>query len=415
MSGEALSFSDVNPNVDVGAEEQVGVKGGENLSFDELESALDAKSTQEEEKPEKPEDTSPTNEDTTQAEEPEEEETPPDKKEDDQEPEKVSVPDETRQEVRTVKTKYDGEEMELYGDLTIPTKVAGKTEQVALSELMDNYSGKVDYNRKYGELGSQKADLQKQVDEHTSQVEEMQNLVGQMLEATQDNPLKLFDVISEIHDVDPVKLKMEAIRSQVQAVAGIAKMDDTERERWFKEQELKFREEHLTSKENRGNAQKATEAQRSHESQVREQYHVNDESYSQAYELTKNYKEDQNLEGKPTPEEVVQVHRHLMAEDAILATRKDWAEELQQGNNADRETLSHYVSQLRDIALKNPEFDQADLEDIINNSVGVASQQSSAQNLGRKVMKTQPAPKENVSGMKGRKSKKPITFDDLDD
>lgn len=69
-------------------------------------------------------------------------------------PEKKSISDEKAEdpEIKTVKAFRDGKAYEVPKDAELKVKIAGKSVKVPVQELMDNYSGKQSWDKKFSEL-----------------------------------------------------------------------------------------------------------------------------------------------------------------------------------------------------------------------------------------------------------------------
>lgn len=414
MSGE------VNPNVDVGDESgEKKVAPGEVVSFNDLpddvpppkakdDKEAEVKGEKAKEDGDKTSDAdsegsgSPDGDGGSDQADQEEDRSPED---DDSEAAEDEGPiDDTEAEVRTVKAKHGKDELELYGDTVVPTKVAGKLEQPTLTDLQSNYSGKVNWDRKNNELHQQRVQFQKESQLHTQQVGELNEFIDTLVNESKTDPLKMWDLVAELHGEDPVQMKLDLIKSQVAQVEPIVKMGEDERERYFKKLELEFREQKITSKEKLEKATQEKQAQTQQLQETCDKYGLTQEEYLEYKSQAKEYKQ----EGEVTPQDVVLVSRHVMATEAVHKARQEWVEGLNPQSEADVKNYNDFVDSIRKMALDNPGWTQDDLVEVIEGAFG----DQATDNLGRKLKKSQPNPQGNVTKPKPKKQR-PLTFDDL--
>ena len=178
MSEEATNnIQEVNQEVDLAPEanEQAGV-----LTFDELDQLTDGRSEEtllsenkkeseaKEDKPEaKAEDTD------------EEAEKGPEKEEGEAEA--------FEEEIKKLLARQGDEEMELAANLLFKHKVDGEEVNVELQELLNNYSGKISYDRKFQEFSSSKKEFEQYKQGYDKDIEQINGYINKFAEKIKSN------------------------------------------------------------------------------------------------------------------------------------------------------------------------------------------------------------------------------------
>jgi hypothetical protein len=359
-----------NPNESVGMETSIEVRG-QSPSFDEMEHVTKEQAAKNsspkpepqeklETKPEKPDNKSNKKSETNK--------------------EPVNSDAKTSEEpVKFLKAKYGEQEIELAPETLIPTKVAGKLESPTLTELQQNYSGKINWERKYSELAKERGDFD-------SQKTEMNTLISAMVEATKEDPFKFYDVIGELTGSDALELKMAAIDEQIAMARKLGNMSPEQVEAFKKHMAMQFREDTLNRKETRYKDAENKSAEQKKLTQIKSQFNINDDDYSQAEKVAKEYVKDRTV----TTEDVVTVSRHLMVLDAI----EDYNTAL-----SERGDYHDLVNRLRDEALKNPGYTKQDITDILQAVYG----DTRAKNLSKKIRDSEKMEKGKVRTFQNEK------------
>jgi hypothetical protein len=415
MPEAALDVESVNPNVSVGDEDHKEIRGGETVSFDDLEAVRapdpsegenekeEAKAGGDDSKREAEDGSGPKQSDPTEE---KEEEVEGERQTTDQALDPDAAPDPGQQMVRMFKAQTGEDELELSGDTVFSQKVAGKTEQVTLSEVLDNYSGKVNWDRKYNELHQQKVDVEKRSDEIEGNYNQLSTMIDKMVEQTKDDPLAFYDIVAEIHEVDPVSLKMQYIENLFKDLEHFERMSDNERQIFKERKKLEFERGYIDRQKSFEKQTKEEAARNQELANVREEYQLTEEEYRDAHDQASKYLTEQGR--APTTKEVIYADRYRKAMDLTDEIRSDWVKSLDATNEADTRNYQRFVEYVANLWME-PGTTKQDLTEIIQDAFGT----NSAENLGRKVRKTQPSPQSNVGQPKTPKRNIVTSFDDL--
>ena len=88
------------------------------------------------------------------------------------------------EEIRNLKAFRDGKQYEIPEDAQLKVKVKGKWEKVPLTELRDNYAGKVAYDEKFQDLSSKAKHFENEKNDYQSEIEMIRNHLGEIAQLT---------------------------------------------------------------------------------------------------------------------------------------------------------------------------------------------------------------------------------------
>jgi hypothetical protein len=270
--------------------------------------------------------------------------------------------------------------------------VDGKKETVAIKDLMQNYSGKQAWDKKFNEINKVKQEYETNVNHITKAVNQMSKkaMSGDAIGAIAD--------LADLMGADPAKVVTD-LRKQF--LGDIEKYKDLTPEQIEKEQ---LALENKLYKEQKERAQ--TESQRQAEYQavnqkldaVQKQYGLNDETFYEAY--AEMVKLDPTQKDNITPEAVGRYHQ-------LVSKQNQLAETLQE-SGLEGPTLQKAFTDLYDVWKANPDFKLDDIKDIASQVYGIKGSRA----LTRKLEKSKPT---NTAKVSESRKKDPVTFDDIDD
>jgi len=292
--------------------------------------------------------------------------------------------------VKKIKALDGDEELNLSRELKVPVKVDGKSESVELQELINNYSGSVNWNKKFGELGQEKQKFDARVDGVQKSVRQVHDLVQQ------GKAQEAIEFIAETMGADPLEMWRNTVKQVEQQLHETEVLSEEERRVRDLQEELDYRK--------RRDAQasaKAAEQQEAQEiehrvTEVQQKYGMDNESFVQTYDLI--LEAGAATEDDLTPEFVGQVYQDMQTKERVKSVIDHAVPELEDKDKA--------VLDLFQVALRDPDLTDQELKQIAAEVYGTES----AKRLSRKVEKLQNKSEKTVKNP----MKDPVTFDDLD-
>jgi len=130
----------------------------------------------------------------------------------------------------------DGDLYNIDAESTIPVKIDGKTEEIPMQELINNYSGKTAWDKKFTEIGKEKKTLEIEKAQVTKQSEELKAHVAKALaplRAKDGNPMDSLLYLVEMSGDDPYNAYRRIMESNLGELGKLMDMGDVERELYF--------------------------------------------------------------------------------------------------------------------------------------------------------------------------------------
>jgi len=225
---------------------------------------------------------------------------------------------------RTFKFKNGEENVAISSNAVVGVKVAGRDEEVKLEDLVNEYSGKTNWTRKYQELDKDKMMFHEERNGLNDRIETL-------FKKSSENPELAWDYLCELSGKDPVEVKEGLIRSMIKEILPLARMDEGEIETWIGDRKRDWRDaKHAHREESVKQQAQQAQVQQSRR-QVQEQYAIAGEEFEQAEANANAWLKAQGANERATPEQIAYVHRAEMAKDVVhqicphLAQRDDFS------------------------------------------------------------------------------------------
>lgn len=226
-------------------------------------------------------------------------------KEDQKEGEEEKETEEEKKEAKKLKLRMaDG----LYGidsDAKVRVKIDGEFQEVPVQELINNYSGKTAWDKKFSEIGNEKKILEQEKAQISKKTEFLNNTAAEVLKHLADpnaNPLDALYFLVEKAGHDNYSVYKRMLDANLEEVENLMTMSDVERKAYFLEKKDEFR-----TKSEQARMAESTKAQAFNQAiqkvdSLRQAHGVSEEQYLQALDQLESEGTDTN---KMTDEQVV--------------------------------------------------------------------------------------------------------------
>lgn len=298
------------------------------------------------------------------------------------------VLDKTKQ----VSVKNGDQEVDLSRESLVPVKVDGEKQEVQLQELINNYSGKVSWDRKYTELDKERKAFDADQEELTGLVNKIHSAVTK-----ENNPRAAIELIAEAMGADPLQVWRETMASIQEAYGMKEELSEEERKLRDLQEELEYRkrkEEKLLTQESEKAQAMEMEARIN---EIRDKYDMDEQTFVQTYDQI--LKSGKIKESDLTPELVGQIYKDMQTKTQVTNIVETNLPELQDKTSA--------INQLVELSMREPDLTESDLKTVALEVFG----SESAKRLSKKVEKIQ---KKNATQEAMNPSKDPMFFDELD-
>lgn len=196
----------------------------------------------------------------------------------------------------------------LYGieaDAKVRVKIDGAFQEVPVQELINNYSGKIAYDKKFSEIGNEKKAFEMEKAEISKTKQFLSSTVSEVMKHLTDpeaNPLDALYFLVEKSGQDNYSVYKRMLDANLDEVENLMSMSDVERKAYFLEKKDEFR-----TKTEQARMAESTKAQAFNQAiqkvdSLRQAHGVSEEQYLQALEELESEGTDTN---KMTDEQVV--------------------------------------------------------------------------------------------------------------
>lgn len=354
-----------------------------------------------EEKEEEEDETDSEEEDEEEEEEVEEE------KEEEKEEDKEKEKKEEKKDAKKIRVRIDGVLHNLPSNAVFTHKVDGELVDLTAQELLNNYSGKVAWDKRYTEIGKEKKVLESEKASLSAQKQELTEHVQKAIAPLKDpnaNPLDSLMYLVEISGQDPYTAYRRIMEANLEEISTLMDMTETERELHFhkKKDELhtsiaRKRQEAYTKEQTFKQAIQKVD-------QLRQSFNVSEDDFVDASEELEKIYSEAKLDVNDITEEVIvdfaSLRPHIATVKELIAPYEDNISEQKYGDVV--ASLSRY--------LRDGKTDVAAVKEILKRNYSV---EEDVKDLNTKVYQKQGSkPKSKVS--KESESRVSESFDDWD-
>lgn len=279
-------------------------------------------------------------------------------------------------------------------------KVDGKVEKVKVRDLLDNYAGKVSYDKKFQELASQRKGFQEESAGFQRDKERHKTLINDMHKATSEG--RVFDAVASMLEmtgldkkVDPRKYVSELRESLVKHAQALAGMTPDQR----RIAEMQEEQDHQSSKYTRLSQQREQEqAEKAYHERVTKAID-SVKSSTEEFVQTRDFMVDfYKREGKDpstiTPEAIADQIRDVRDYGVVKRAMESVDPELTKNQQLWKTTV--------DLMRANPAWTEEDVKGIFQKAVGAKRSKA----ISAKVAK-QPVATAAKAAVKGKAAKAP--------
>ena len=300
-------------------------------------------------------------------------------------------------EIKKLLGKFGEEEMELAAETLFKHKVDGEDVDVSLQELLNNYSGKVSYDKKFQEFSESKKEFDEYKTTYDKDIDLINGYINDFAEKLKSNDaMGALSYFAEFSGMEPHTFKRQLLDQLAPEIERMSLLSPEQIENERLAQENDYLQKQQESEANKRQQEQSQNELLSEIKRLQEAHSISDDEFQGAYqELV-----DGNFDGEITPEIVAEYYVHSAAfskSEAILGQV-----------NPDLVNNDQIVESLQKVVVENPSFDDNDLLEIVQEVYGSSKKQASKA-VSKKV--AQAAPKQVTEVSKEKQSF--VSFDEL--
>lgn len=289
---------------------------------------------------------------------------------------------------KKLRLKIGDEYHSVESNATVKVKIDGKNTEVPMQELINNYSGKIAYDKKFtevGELKKQNVQREQQLRNRETQIDSLLAPIVQTMKDPLKDPTEALIFLAEKLDKTgelAATIEKRMLEANLERLVELSTMTEAEQEahlikkqneRLLKANEKRKLEESEISKSNQ---------LRSHVDKIREAFGVTVDQYSEAFDELKSLLPDSSLTHEQIADWASQKPHHLTVQQILAPYQDDLDETDYSGIVAD------FSRSLRDGKLTKEQ-----IQKIVKSEYGVApvvKKLNNKLNIGKKTGKVPP-------------------------
>lgn len=294
---------------------------------------------------------------------------------------------EVEQEIKRLKASFNDEELDIPADAQFTAKVKGEEHKVGLQELINNYSGKTQWLKKFNELSDQRQQIQP-IQENFSKFKEL---------ASSDNPIDAINLALDMGQVDAHTFYNKLKDFIIPNAEEYFNMTDEERRSSDLERENEFLRNKSESYLSNQRQQSETAKLASEINQIRETHKISEQEIKYAYE---------QLVDNGTPD----ISPQMLADFAISYRDAVRIENLLHSIDPNLLNEDRIFNAICDISKSNPDLTDKELADTVRSVFGAGDDKKRLANR-----KNATTTKRESASIQTKDTKDFLTFDDFDD
>ena len=268
--------------------------------------------------------------------------------------------------IKKITGKSGKKKYELNPDTIFKHKVDGEEVDVSLQDLLNNYSGKVSYDKRFQEFSSERNRYQEEKERHDAEITEIKGYIDDFAEKIKnEDALGALEYFAEFAGMKPYEFRTELVRQISPEVERRSMMSPEE----IENENLRAQNDYLIRQQESEANNKTTE--QSHQElgreirRVQEAHDIADDDFSNAYrELLQS-----EFDGEITPSIVGEYYVHTQAFSK--------AESILSQVDATLAGNEQIVESFQKVIVENPSFDDDDLNEIVQEVYGEYKKEAS--------------------------------------
>ena len=146
-----------------------------------------------------------------------------------------------KEEYKKLMATYGEEELEIAANALFKHKVDGEEVDVELQELLNNYSGKVSYDKKFQEFSSSKKDFETYKDQYDKDIEAITGYVSTFREKmNSEDPMAALNYFAEFSGMKPHEFRRQLVNAMIPEVNRLSGMSADQYQAEYLKQENEY-------------------------------------------------------------------------------------------------------------------------------------------------------------------------------
>lgn len=267
--------------------------------------------------------------------------------------------EEIKEEIKRILARQGEEDLELYANTSFRHKVDGEEVNVELQELLNNYSGKVSYDRKFQEFSEKKKEFDSYKVAYDKDIEQIYTVIENFKNSMQNkDAMGALNYFANFAGMKPYEFREQMIRSLAPEVVRMSQMSEAQ----LLNERLQAENEYLLQQQESEQAKlKEQQAQREllqEIKQIQEAHGISDEDFRNAYQELKESDYADKIDTATIAAYYVGKQTYSKATSILSQVNPSFTSD------------TKIVESLQRVIVENPSFDDNDLMDIVKEAFG---------------------------------------------
>lgn len=220
-----------------------------------------------------------------------------------------------------LKGKLGEKDIDLDTDTMVPVTVGGKEEMLSLKELRNHYAGKVEWDKRFSKLDTDKRTFEGKISQANAQIK---SIVGE-----KDAEIRLLRM-AQFAGKDPVETARQWMDSNLKLLEKYQGMTDDERNGYFRDFENKSLKSQIESDRSERTRQQALGELNTKFQTLGKTHQIEPKQFQSRYDELNTLKKEGKFQGKITPDFIAEsIVKDRLWESAapLLETKSEWTPE----------------------------------------------------------------------------------------
>lgn len=227
---------------------------------------------------------------------------------------------------KKVFVKVGEETFALDSNATIPHKVDGKVENIPVQELLNNYSGKVAWDKRMNEINLKNQEVTKKESMITEKESKIQAQVQEIMDIINDEEANPFDALYKLVDTqngDRYDFWERSFKAQLEDLSNVLAMSPVERKAFFLEKKNEFLVQQTEKRREADEQSTKLNRYREQAAALRKSHGVSETQYVDAYEEIKSWGYEPKDISEQQIVEWAAIKPHKQAVEPLLENYRD--------------------------------------------------------------------------------------------
>lgn len=277
------------------------------------------------------------------------------------------------EKIRPIKVSVGDEQLNLLPTTEIPVKIDGEKQGVPLQDLINEYSGKTAWDKRFSDLNREKQKQDAEISKWNKEKLFVEGKIANFFVQSEQDPITALDSLCELTGRDPIEFQKSFRDNLVKQFEEYYNLDDIGRREYDLTQRERYLEAKRQAEHTKAERQKQQQAEEAQISQALQTYGMTEDQYDAAYTAIKQA----NPSGQIELEHVIRYDRALLAQKVVKEVKPEKAEDAQ------------VLGEIATVLVQNPEFKEDDVKDILREIWKEEETSQASKTLSKKVLKTQ--------------------------